>query len=144
MAAKARDPRRERFWRKAMSRQRASGLGVRAWCRRYGLAETSFHYWRRELVRRDAEPGRRNAPARGAPRRRGASSAPRTTRTPAFVPVTIIPAAAVEVRCPSGHVVSLPAASLASADGGGLRRLFAALALGQRDAAAAGREAPPC
>ena len=94
---------RERFWREAMSAWQASGLSVRQYCRRHDLAEPSFYYWRRELQERDA--------------RATASS------SPAFVPVTVVPAATVEVRCPSGHVVALPAADAAT-----LRMLFAALA----------------
>ena len=108
MAAKQRDPQREQFWRETMAGWSASGLTVRAYCRRHRLTETAFHYWRREL------------------RRRGATPAPSTS--PAFVPVTVVPAPAVEVRCPSGHVVTIPVA-----DGETLRRVFAALV-----------EGPPC
>ena len=106
MAAKQRDPIRERSWREAILDWQASGLSIRAYCRQRQLTETAFHYWRRELRRRDAKSGPRPA-------------------TSAFVPVTVIPAAAiaVEVRCPSGHVVSLP-----NADAATLRALFAALA----------------
>ena len=99
MAAKRRDLQRERSWRRVMSDFRASGLGVRDYCLRHGLVESSFHYWRRELDRRATE-----------------------TAAPAFVPVTVVSAATIEVRCPSGHVVSLP-----SADRDTLRHLFAAL-----------------
>lgn len=84
-----------------MAEFRASGQSVREFCARRRLAESAFHYWRRELQRRDAE-----------------SALP---PPPAFVPVTVI-AATVEVRCPSGHVVTLPNAEIET-----LRRLFAAL-----------------
>lgn len=106
MAAKHRDPARERFWRDVMADCQASGLSVRSYCLQHRLTETAFHYWRRELQQRDAKPAVRTAAA-------------------AFVPVTVIPAAtlAIEVRCPSGHVVNLP-----SADAVVLRQLFAALA----------------
>jgi transposase-like protein len=106
MAAKQRDPGRERYWRDVMADWQSSGLSIRAYCLQHRLAETAFHYWRRELRQRDAKPAARPAAA-------------------AFVPVTVIPAAtlAIEVRCPSGHVVTLP-----SADGVVLRQLFAALA----------------
>ena len=104
MAAKQRDPQREQFWREAMAGWSASGLTVRAYCRQRRLTETSFHYWRREL------------------RRRGT---PTPAASPAFVPVTVMPPPAVEVRCPSGHVVTIP-----GADGDTLRHLFAALAEG--------------
>jgi transposase-like protein len=103
MEAKRRDPRRERFWREAMAAWQSSGLSVRQYCRRHDLTETSFYYWRRELQRRDV---------------RGASSSP-----PEFVPVTVLPSASLEVRCPSGHVVTLPTADVAT-----LRMLFVALA----------------
>ncbi len=93
---------RERFWREAMAAWRASGLSVRQYCRRHGLAEPSFYHWRRELQQRHG----RRAPS-----------------SPTFVPVTVLPAATLEVRCPSGHVVTLPTADAAT-----LRMLFAALA----------------
>ena len=103
---KQRDPARERFWRQALSAWRTSGLSVREFCGRRDLTETAFYFWRKELLKRDEE--RKARPA-----------------TPKFVPVTVIPAATVgvEVRCPSGHVVSV-----AAADAAALRTLFAALA----------------
>jgi transposase-like protein len=103
MESKQRDPQRERFWRDAMSAWQASGLSVRQYCRRHELAEASFYYWRRQLQRRDAQR---------------VPSSP-----PAFVPITVVPAATVEVRCPSGHVVILPTVDAAT-----LQILFAALA----------------
>ncbi len=101
-----RDPARERFWRQTLSAWRTSGLSVREFCGRRDLTESAFYFWRKELRQRDGERDARPA-------------------TPTFVPVTVIPATtvAVEVRCPSGHVVSLPAA-----DASTLRTLFAALA----------------
>jgi transposase-like protein len=76
--------------------------GRRQYCRRHGLAEPSFYHWRRELRQRNIRPA--------------ASS------SPTFVALTVVPEATVEVRCPSGHVVTLPAADAAT-----LRMLFAAL-----------------
>ena len=106
MAAKQRDPVREQFWRDTIRDWQASGLSVRAYCHRHHRTETAFRYWQRELRLRDAKPASRPA-------------------VPAFVPVTVIPTAslAVEVRCPSGHVVGLTLADAAM-----LRPLFAALA----------------
>lgn len=101
-----RDPAKERFWRTTFSAWRTSGESVRGVCTRRGLTETAFYFWRKELRRRDGE--------------RAALPAAAT-----FVPVTVFPAVsvAVEVRCPSGHVVTVP-----SCDGSFLRTLFAALA----------------
>ena len=55
MRTAKRDRRKEAFWRKAIGGQRRSGLCVRAWCHRHELRESSFHWWRRELARRDGE-----------------------------------------------------------------------------------------
>jgi hypothetical protein len=101
MAKQRRDPARERYWRGVVAQWQASGLGVRDFCLQRQVTEASFYAWRRELKSRDA-PG---------------------VAKPAFVPVTVVPTMPmVEVRCPSGHVVTLP-----SADGDTLRHLFAAL-----------------
>jgi len=67
---KVRDVGLERRWRRIMSEQRRSGLTVREFCRRGKLAETSFHYWRRELRRRQAE----SSPVEPFPRRQSEPS----------------------------------------------------------------------
>jgi transposase-like protein len=51
---KARDPRKEQQWRHRIQQWQHSGLSVRAFCARHGLAQPSFYAWRRELRRRDA------------------------------------------------------------------------------------------
>ena len=109
MARRQRNSERERVWRATMSRWRASGLSIRAFCQRHGLTQSAFYFWRRELRERDA--------AGAGPTGRGAA--------PTFVPVTVIPSttAAIEVRCPSGHIVTLP-----SGDAAMLAMLFTALA----------------
>lgn len=70
--AAVRDPKKERHWRKIV-RGWGEGESVREYCRKHGVDEASFYWWRRELARRDA-------------------SQPRT----AFVPVVIEPPGAVE------------------------------------------------
>ena len=52
---KQRDPRKELFWRKQLRAQQASGLSVRDFCHAQRLAESGFHYWRREILKRDHE-----------------------------------------------------------------------------------------
>src|SRR5262245_53964509 len=103
MAKLERDQSREQHWRVLVADWQSSGLTVREFCSRHDVAEPSFYYWRRELRRREAKPARSPAPA--------------------FVPVTVMPVARIEVRCPSGHVVTLPNAEIDT-----LRQLFAALA----------------
>ena len=54
MTKRGRDTEREAFWRLALSEQRASGLSVRAFCRREGLSQASWYAWRRTLAEREA------------------------------------------------------------------------------------------
>lgn len=51
---KVRDKSKEAFWRRTIRRQGQSGLTVRAFCRKHAVRETAFHFWRRELQRREA------------------------------------------------------------------------------------------
>ena len=52
-----RNLKKEAFWRRAVAGQSRSGLSVKAWCRKQGLSESSFYWWRRELARRTAQTG---------------------------------------------------------------------------------------
>jgi len=107
MAKQQRDPAREQFWRGLVAEVQASGLSVRAFCSQRQVREANFYAWRRKLERRDGSAGID------------------TSAASAFVPVTVVASAPVafEVRCPSGHVVTVP-----GVDGDTLRQLFAALA----------------
>jgi len=49
-----RDLKKEEFWRRRLGAQAGSGLSVRAWCRRHGVRESAFYWWRTRLARRDA------------------------------------------------------------------------------------------
>jgi len=117
MAQGHRDPVREQQWRERVAAWQSSGLTIRAFCVLHGLAETTFQHWRRELRERDAQAA--SAPLSSSPR----SSASRTS-SPRFVPLTVLsaPTRVVEVRCPSGHVVTV-----SDADHATLQMLFAAL-----------------
>lgn len=42
-------------WREVLDRQRESGLGVSAFCRREGLVPTTFHKWKARMVRGEGE-----------------------------------------------------------------------------------------
>jgi transposase len=50
-----RDERKERQWRKWVGDWQASGLSVRAFCARHGLAEPRFYVWRRLLLERSVK-----------------------------------------------------------------------------------------
>lgn len=82
---KSRDWRREAYWRRIVRGQRGSGLTIRGFCRKSKLTESAFHFWRRELERRQAE-GRQ---AEQEQRQRRATKSPRPPREPAFVPVRV-------------------------------------------------------
>ena len=71
-----RDVAKEAYWRRMIARQADSQGSIRAWCRKQGVNEATFHWWRRVLARRDAE---------GKPPVRGDTK----TRSTAFVPVRI-------------------------------------------------------
>ena len=59
-----RDLEKERLWRGRLQEHAASGLSIRAYCRREGFGEALFYWWRREIARR-GEGGRMPA-ANGA------------------------------------------------------------------------------
>ena len=46
---------RELHWREQVAGWSGSGQSIRGYCRAHGLSEASFHAWRRELRRRDAQ-----------------------------------------------------------------------------------------
>jgi hypothetical protein len=49
---RAQDEQKERQWQRRIEQRRASGLSVRAFCARHGLATASFYNWRRVFQRR--------------------------------------------------------------------------------------------
>ena len=83
---------REQYWRGVLMDWRASGSSIRAFCRRRGIAEPSFYFWRRELV------GRKNG--RGSNQGEGFAASPA-----AFVPVRVVATEPIEVVVRSGQVV---------------------------------------
>lgn len=41
---------KQQVWSARVQEQATSGLGIRAWCLREGLTESTFHYWRKRLA----------------------------------------------------------------------------------------------
>jgi hypothetical protein len=76
-----------------MRRQERSRLTIRQFCHQSNLAETAFHYWRRELKRRDAEPaGGLQQGGHAQEQRRGRGHpllSPDRRHAPTFVPVRL-------------------------------------------------------
>jgi len=62
---KRRDKSKQAYWQQKLHEHSQSGLSIRAFCRQQKLAETAFHFWRREIARRQCErrpkPRRRRA-----------------------------------------------------------------------------------
>jgi hypothetical protein len=100
MAGHKRDPKRERFWRKALTRRTRSGLTVQEFCAQEGLVATTFQHWRREIARRDAQ------------RPASLSKQRRRLPAPAFVPVKVAESASgtmfpAEILLPTGITLRL-------------------------------------
>ena len=104
---KRRDPAREKFWRRTVRRQERSGLAVPDFCRREGLKDWTFRWWRQELARRDQQP---------SPAPRGEQEGEPTDAAPAFLPVRVVDLEAVatrtappiEIVLPGGPTVRVP------------------------------------
>lgn len=122
MARRRRDSALERQWRERVVRWQTSGLSVREFCITNGLTEPTFYYWKRELRARDEAASAQRSAAQTTAAKRPPPTSP--AAPPTFVPLTVLPSAtlAVEVRCPSGHVVCLPSCEVSA-----LASLFAAL-----------------
>jgi transposase-like protein len=102
-----RDLVKEQFWRERIRRQRADGSSVREFCLREGLSRASFHNWRREIARRDAE-GRDSPGTRTSPRREKRATRAEERPTSVFVPVVVGAPASVEIILASDTIVRVP------------------------------------
>ena len=94
-----RDVAKERFWRRAVTQHRRSGLTIREFCARRGLSEPLFYSWRRELA------------LRGGSGIRNTSRADELAAAPRFVALKVAaePAAAmIEIVTRSGHTLRVP------------------------------------
>ena len=75
---------KEEFWRFHLERQAAGDVSIGAYCRKHGLAESSFYFWRRKIERRDAVPIRSS---RRSPQRDQVSQSPGRSRIRSIAPV---------------------------------------------------------
>jgi len=84
---------REAHWRQALADWSGSGLSKVAFCRERGLSPSAFHWWKGELVRRDAARRSRSS---------GPSSpkAQETKARPAFVAVRVAESAVAGAAVP--------------------------------------------
>ncbi len=120
-----RNAEKERFWRDVLTRQAKAELTVREFCRREGLQESSFYFWKHTIAERDRESRTKTTKRqkRAKPTKRtsvqrrqkssGTSSRSVPTRCGTFLPVTVTrePFAAgpcLEVTSPEGWQVRVP------------------------------------
>jgi transposase len=96
------DPAKERYWRRVLRQQVASGLRVGRFCERENISCHQFYWWRRTLEERDR--GRTSAVGHGESARRVTAASPFLA-----MPLTVSLAAPVEIVHPRGHVVRLGA-----------------------------------
>lgn len=100
-----RDPKPEPFWRDLITRWKASGQTVAAFCAVHRVGQASFYSWRKRLAA--SNPG----PTSPAP------------TAPTFAPVRVVPDPTAEVILLTGLVVRVPV----GADPSAVARLVAAL-----------------
>lgn len=103
---KVRDASKERYWRKLIRRQRATGEPVARFCARKGLAAHQFYWWQRTLRVRD----RQSADASSAGEASGGLARNGEPVANSFVSVRLpfLTAAPLEVVHPGGCVVRVP------------------------------------
>ena len=80
---------RELFWREHVAGWEKSGQSVRGYCRAQGLTESGFHFWKRELKRRDAVRGREGWAVSGEFTKQALFVEMRPARVEAVVPSAI-------------------------------------------------------
>ncbi len=88
-------------WAAYLRRFASSGLGVREFCRRQGLSEPNFYFWRKRLSASLANPAQAGGMRRGQP--------------PLFVPVRVVPEVSSGGR---GQCVNLERGPVQEAPGG--------------------------
>jgi hypothetical protein len=98
-----RDSRKEQQWRRWIGQWQQSGLSVRGFCARHGLAQPSFYAWRRQIQQRDAVAG--------------------TFVAVQVVPDDELPPSPFEIVLPGGRTLRVPRGFDANA----LRKLLAVL-----------------
>ena len=104
-----RDLAKEQFWRRIIRRQQQTDVPISAFCQREGLKIANFHWWRRELIRRNQQ---KTASCPG-PLTKEPSQPP---VAPVFLPVRVVetelapsqPAPLIEIVLHSGLIVRVP------------------------------------
>jgi transposase-like protein len=102
---------RRAFWQAALELQRESGLTIRAFCKQEQLAESAFHFWKRELQRKQPPVLVKE------PKVRTKLGVPPETIREAFVPVELSSAAASSATAASLVIELTSGATIRVAEG---------------------------
>jgi len=54
---------RRQFWQMVMETRKGSGLSVTTFCKKEGISEAAYYYWRKKLVGTDPKSNRKTPPA---------------------------------------------------------------------------------
>jgi hypothetical protein len=104
---RSRDAAKERYWKDVIRRQAASGVGIREYCDQAGVPEHRFHWWRRNLGRRDRKVTMKARADDPAPASDVGSDQPEfSTFVPVRLPFSL--GGSIEVVHPRGYVIRVP------------------------------------
>jgi hypothetical protein len=94
-----RDPNVDAKWREKIGMWERSGQTIKAFCQEQGATESSFHYWRRVLRRRDGQDARLD---RRAERSKGAAKR--------FIQLQLAPlSSSLRIHLADGLAIDVPA-----------------------------------
>ena len=54
---------RRQFWQMVIDTCKESGLSIAAFCKKEGISEAAYYYWRKKLIGTTVESNRKNPPA---------------------------------------------------------------------------------
>ena len=93
------DRSKEAFWRGVVARQAGSGLSIREWCRRQGVNEPAFYWWRRRM---NGQPSGATMPLQGTPAGSSLTNVEPSATAAEFLPIRLASSAMIEIVLPDG------------------------------------------
>lgn len=99
------DGSKEAFWRGVVMRQAGSGLSIREWCRRQGVNEPAFYWWRRRL---HAQQSGRAVPRHSTPAGSSGTNVEPPATTADFLPIHLASSAMIEIVLTDGVRLQVP------------------------------------
>ena len=59
---KSSDNDRQQFWQRALEAQQESGISIAAFCKKEGIRQSAYYYWRRKLAGGVSKPNQKSPP----------------------------------------------------------------------------------